>query len=124
MVHVRLSHRLQYAVQFLKAREAMAALHEANAKAKRLQERHMDVAQKMMKWDAHDPVLQPERTKLDPDSTSMSSKSKRTLQKDPRPSNPVKHGTPKPPPDSQPPKPGAKPKAPTPARRAVQKRHK
>ena len=70
MVHVRLSHRLQYAAKFLGAHQAMTALHKAHAKARRLQEPAMDVTEKMMQWDADDPLLQPKSSKPDPDCSA------------------------------------------------------
>ena len=120
MVHVRLSHRLQYAAKFLGAQQAMTALHEAQAKVKRPQEPVMDVTEKMMQWDADDPLLQPKRPKLDPDSTSINNKTKKTSHKDPRPLDTIKHSTPTPPPASLPAKPSARPKMLTPARRGAQ----
>ena len=74
MVHVCLAHRLRYAAKFLGAHHAMTALHEAHAKAKRLQEPAMDVTEKMMQWDANDPLMQPKRPKPDRDSTSATNK--------------------------------------------------
>ena len=102
----------------------MTVLHEAQAKAKRPQEPALGAAKKMMQRDADDPLFQPTRPKPDPNSTSISNNSKRTLRKDPRPLDSVKHGMPKPPPVSQPAKPGVKPKTLALARQGVQKPHK
>ena len=121
---MRLSRRLQYAAKFLGAHQGMTALHEAHAKAKRLQEPTMNVTKKMMQWDADDPLLQPKRSKPDPDASSFATKTKRSPKKDPGPPNPVTQRTPKPSPATQSAKPRVKPKTLTPARRGAQKLQK
>ena len=124
MVDVRLARQLQYAAKFLGAHEAMTALHEAQPRVNRLHEPAMDVAEKMMQWEATDQPLQPKRPKPDANFTSVNNKNKRTSDKDPKPLDTIKHGTPKPPPAGQPAKPSAKPKTLTAARRGAQKPHK
>ena len=117
---VRLPHRLQYAAKFLGAKEAMANLHDEHLKTKRLHEPAMDAQDKMMQWDAEDPLLPPKRAKTEAQDARLRMDTRRPTASTASDLK-IKTSASKPQLAAPAHKPTLKPKAPTPASRGVPK---